>query len=187
MERALAAAQPTSYYAAAKTLDSFLNNQSRGVLFEVAGKKLLFVGDAQAGNWEHWLYATDSPEKSPSGALSPDGTSILESIDFYKVGHHGSTNATPKAAVGAMKKGIVAMWPTQAGVYGTEAKGTEEWPRVPLLEALSAQCDLVRSDQVPITIDGNTIAPAPEATSLPPKTASRVSIPEGSCWVDYEL
>lgn len=184
MEKALAAAQPTSYYAAAKTLDSFLNNQSLVVLFEIAGKKLLFVGDAQAGNWEHWLYHTDSPDKAPSGALSSDGASILESIDFYKVGHHGSTNATPKAAVAAMRKGIVAMCSTQADVYGTEAKGTEV-PRIPLLTALGAQCDLVRSDQVPITVGGNAIPAAKETTPLPAKTAKRVSV--GTCWVDYEL
>ena len=54
MERSLKACQPEAALVAAKQLNSFLNNQSLVVLFEYKGKRLLFVGDAQAGNWEHW-------------------------------------------------------------------------------------------------------------------------------------
>src|SRR5262249_42727915 len=53
MERVLEQSQPIAALIAAKQLNAFLNNQSLVVLFTFKGKKLLFVGDAQAGNWEH--------------------------------------------------------------------------------------------------------------------------------------
>ena len=185
MEKTIAGAQPTSMYAAAKALDSFLNNQSLVILFTFAGKKLLFVGDAQAGNWEHWLYQTDNPEKSASGAISADGTSVLQSLDFYKVGHHGSTNATPRAVVGAIREGVVAMCSTQPEVYGTEAKGTEV-PRIPLLEALGAKCTLLRSDQITAQVAGKSIPPAEGSPgSLPSPKVGAVAA--GACWIDYSF
>jgi beta-lactamase superfamily II metal-dependent hydrolase len=183
MEKAIAGAQPTSLYAAAKTLDSFLNNQSLVVLFTFAGKRLLFVGDAQAGNWEHWLYDTSTPEKSPPESISSDGASILESLDFYKVGHHGSTNATPKAVVDALPKGIVAMCSTQPGVYGTEAKGTEV-PRIPLLEAIAGKCELVRSDQIALEVDGTKV-PAGEGAPTSLAAPAQGEVVAGECWIDY--
>jgi hypothetical protein len=67
-----------------RSLDDALNNTSVILLFEVGGKKLLFPGDAQ---WENWEYA-----------LSRDETrDLLKDVDLYKVGHHGSLNATPKS------------------------------------------------------------------------------------------
>src|SRR4029077_482021 len=54
MEQVLQESQPIAALTAAKKLNSFLNNQSLVILFTFKGKKLLFVGDAQAGNWEHW-------------------------------------------------------------------------------------------------------------------------------------
>src|SRR5438034_1562926 len=46
LEAAVLAAQPTLLFTAAKTLDSFLNNQSLVVLFTFGKKKLLFAGEA---------------------------------------------------------------------------------------------------------------------------------------------
>src|SRR5262244_407406 len=87
---------------AAKQLNSFLNNQSLVILFNFKGKKLLFVGDAQAGNWEHWLFGTDTPDNKPNGSPIASAQQILTSLDFYKVGHHGSGNATPRVAADTM-------------------------------------------------------------------------------------
>ena len=56
MEAMLANMQPDVLAAAADKLDGTLNNQSLVVLFTCKGKKLLFVGDAQWGNWAYWLY-----------------------------------------------------------------------------------------------------------------------------------
>jgi hypothetical protein len=185
MEKVLAAAQPTSLYAAAKTLDSFLNNQSLVLLFTFAGKKMLFVGDAQAGNWEHWLYGTATPEKSPTGNISDEAKAILASLDFYKVGHHGSTNATPIPAVEAMREGVVAMCSTEPGVYGTESKGTEV-PRGPLMENLGKKVSLVRSDQIEVQANGTSVPThADAARALPEPAHGKLS--EGACWIDYEF
>ncbi len=52
-----------------------------------SGKYLLFVGDAQTGNWNSW----DSIEWQD---VSVNTDQILENTIFYKVGHHGSHNAT---------------------------------------------------------------------------------------------
>lgn len=48
----------------------------------------LFGGDAQI---ENWSYLLDQAEKDPSQRKK------LEKVDLYKVGHHGSRNATPKS------------------------------------------------------------------------------------------
>jgi hypothetical protein len=64
-----------------RSMDDALNNTSVILLFEAGGKKLLFPGDAQWENWELALNTT--PE-------------VLKDVDIYKVGHHGSLNATPK-------------------------------------------------------------------------------------------
>src|SRR5262249_51378738 len=71
-----------------RILDKAMNNTSLILLFEVGGRKLLFPGDAQI---ENWLYAlTAAPDRDRVREL-------LAQVDVYKVGHHGSLNATPKS------------------------------------------------------------------------------------------
>ncbi len=72
--------------ALAFALDSVLNNTSLVSLLTFKGRNLLFPGDAQYGNWESWMQ-------------TPDGQSILGHLDFLKIAHHGSVNATPKSAL----------------------------------------------------------------------------------------
>lgn len=67
-----------------RILDKAMNNTSVILLFEVGEKKLLFPGDAQIENWE---YALSQPEIRK----------LLRETTLYKVGHHGSRNATPKS------------------------------------------------------------------------------------------
>jgi len=66
-----------------RELDKEMNNTSVVLLFEVAGKMLLFPGDAQLENWEYALHDKAVAKR-------------LQGISLLKVGHHGSTNATPK-------------------------------------------------------------------------------------------
>ena len=113
----LADMQPDALAAAADKLDGTLNNQSLVVLFTCNGKKLLFVGDAQWGNWAYWLYGRAVTGSDPG--ISDRAKEILGSIDFYKVGHHGSTNATPIPAVGALNHGCACMCSTATGAYGS--------------------------------------------------------------------
>jgi beta-lactamase superfamily II metal-dependent hydrolase len=192
MERALRQSQPIASLIAAKQLNAFLNNQSLVVMFTFKGKKLLFAGDAQAGNWEHWLFGTSTPDRTGGGTLTSAARQILTSLDLYKVGHHGSANATPIAAAEALDapgRKLVALCSTEAGVYGTEdpddpTKGTEV-PRGPLLAKLASESALVRSDQIAITVDGKRI-PATSPAPLPGAPAgSRLS--QGPLWVDCYL
>jgi beta-lactamase superfamily II metal-dependent hydrolase len=169
-------AQPDMLATAAAKIETFLNNQSLVVLFTFADKNLLFVGDAQAGNWEYWLYKLDAPIKDPTkaGDIVDQSQQILRTIDFYKVGHHGSTNATPIQAVDAMGKnhsanGFVAMCSTEFGVFGKTANESEV-PRTPLMKALGDECALVRSDSFAITTTSKgVIKPAKGAAADLPK------------------
>jgi hypothetical protein len=150
-------AQPDMLAAAASKIENFLNNQSLVVLFEFDGKKLLFAGDAQGGNWEYWLFKSDTPVKDPTkaGDLVEKSKELLQTIDFYKVGHHGSTNATPiqavEAAIARPKsgKGFVSMCSTEDKVYGNRLKDTEV-PRIPLMKVLRDGSCLLRSDAIKI-------------------------------------
>jgi hypothetical protein len=184
-------AQPDMLAAAAAKIDTFLNNQSLVVLFKFGGKNLLFVGDAQAGNWENWLYKLDAPAQDPTkvkAEITAESQQILETIDFYKVGHHGSTNATPIAVVDALSKnhttnGFVAMCSTQVDVYGNSDKNTEV-PRAPLMKALGDECALVRSDSFDIKTSTGTVKADP-GTSLPvPKVGKLV---KGNLYIEYSF
>lgn len=184
LEAALKAAQPAVMLTAVKALDSFLNNQSLVVLFTFAGKKLLFVGDAQAGNWEYWMYG-GTPEKAPSiENLAPEGKAILSSLDFYKVGHHGSTNATPITAVDAMGSDFASMCSTQEDSYGNVLKGTEV-PRNPLIEALAKKSATIRSDYFAVDFNGNKVDAIASAPELPAPKKGRYVV--GDIYVDYLL
>jgi hypothetical protein len=71
-------------------LDSATNNTSLVLAIELTatGEVLLFPGDAQAGNWISW-------QNLKWEAMT--GPDLLARTVFYKVGHHGSHNATLKA------------------------------------------------------------------------------------------
>jgi hypothetical protein len=70
-------------------LDTFTNNSSLVLAFELvdSGKVLLFVADAQTGNWLSWK----NVEWQLEGVNTDD---LLARTVFYKVGHHASHNAT---------------------------------------------------------------------------------------------
>ncbi len=70
-------------------LDTFTNNASVVLAIELveSGKVLLFVADAQTGNWLSWKHVTwQRPDVTTNG--------LLARTVFYKVGHHASHNAT---------------------------------------------------------------------------------------------
>jgi len=167
-------AQPDVLAARAAAADKTLNNQSLVVLFGFAGKYLLFAGDAQWGNWENFLYG-GAYGTSGHTELTPKAKAILNKIDFYKVGHHGSTNATPKDAVAAMRLGCAGMCSTQIDTYNGV-------PREPLLDALRARMNgqLARSDQV----RASTEVPANDKAGPLP---SLFKEPTRMLFIDYEL
>jgi len=97
-------------------LDSDTNNTSLALAFELGGADgdvLLFAADAQVGNWLSW-----HDQKYPSGKDIPKDTGmpasdLLRRTVLYKVGHHGSHNATlSKEGLEQIKgKNLVAMVP----------------------------------------------------------------------------
>ena len=90
-------------------MDSYTNNSSLVLAFELvkANKVLLFAADAQTGNWNSWKEV--KWKNAPAGF---NWINLMEKIVFYKVGHHGSHNATLVEGLKAMThKELVAMIP----------------------------------------------------------------------------
>jgi hypothetical protein len=76
-------------------LDSDTNNTSLVLAFELSsgGDVLLFPGDAQVGNWLSWeSLEWQIPEGAAARTVKSDD--LLGRTVLYKVGHHGSHNAT---------------------------------------------------------------------------------------------
>ena len=170
--------QPDTLAAKAAAADNTLNNQSVVVLFSFRGKNSAFrrrraVG--QLGELPVWrrLWNARAHQTHRRG---PD---LLGKIDFYKVGHHGSANATPMDAVAAMKLGCVGMCSTQPGAYN-------QVPRAPLLSALGQRMNgqLARSDQI-FAVKGGAGDKAPTADAGPLPT--KFTDPTGVLYVDYEF
>ena len=122
-----------------RSLDHAMNNTSLILLFEVGRRKLLFSGDAQIENWEYCL-------KTASNRQSR--LNLLEEVDFYKVGHHGSLNATPKTLWNLFQKKskedkpdrMSSVVSTMGSKHGSVSRGTEV-PRKKLTDALKEETD----------------------------------------------
>ena len=117
-----------------RILDKQMNNTSVILLFEVGGKRLLFPGDAQL---ENWMYALKDAKSAAANRK------LLAGVDLYKVGHHGSLNATPKTLwklfrkKGPQKKRnrLTTVMSTMSGKHGSTDRDTEV-PRSKLVTAL---------------------------------------------------
>ena len=129
-----------------RILDDQMNNTSVILLFETSKQKLLFPGDAQIENWSYAL--KESPRTKQIQALLAD-------VDLYKVGHHGSLNATPKSLWKLFEhKGpestperLQTVVSTRSGKHGDPAKDTEV-PRKTLVEALKKESDYYTTQDV---------------------------------------
>ncbi len=76
--------------ALALALDNITNNCSLALAIELADSRvLLFAADAQVGSWLSWHKL-----KWTVGGKEKTGPDLLRRTVFYKVGHHGSHNAT---------------------------------------------------------------------------------------------
>jgi hypothetical protein len=131
-------------------LDYRTNNSSLVLAFEFLDTKrvMLFVGDAQVGNWLSW--------KNVSWANDDTTVSdLLARTIFYKVGHHGSRNATLK------QRGLELMTsPDLSAFIPTNEKDAlkvkwGEMPSRPILEDLEK-----RTSQRVIRADDSWIAQA---------------------------
>lgn len=79
-------------------LDNGLNNTSLVLAFEIVdtGQVLLFPGDAQIGSWKSWQDLNWQVPESGTATRTVATSDLLRRTVFYKVGHHGSHNATLK-------------------------------------------------------------------------------------------
>jgi beta-lactamase superfamily II metal-dependent hydrolase len=116
--------------AVAVALDKAVNGTSLMLMLEVVGTYLLFPGDAQWGTWN-------------AAMQDPEWRELLTRVSFYKIGHHGSHNATPTDFV----KELIP-----AGMCAMASTLTREiWPdipRLPLLTELDGKkAHIARSDQ----------------------------------------
>lgn len=82
----------------ALNLDTHTNNTSLVLAIELipSGRVLLFAADAQVGHWLSWQELRWRVNDRGSERLV-NGPDLLRRTVFYKVGHHGSHNATLRA------------------------------------------------------------------------------------------
>ena len=115
-------------------LDSDTNNTSLVLAFDLPdGTAMLFAADAQVGNWESWH--THAYADAAGNAQTAE--QILNRVRFYKVGHHGSHNATLAAQGLAMmtRDDLVAAIPTDEE-FGKQQGGGWKMPNPNLYKAL---------------------------------------------------
>jgi beta-lactamase superfamily II metal-dependent hydrolase len=144
-------------------IDSKTNNTSLVLAIELTKtqphKVLLFAADAQVGNWLSWheLPWPDEDEDD-NGVNTRD---LLGRTVLYKVGHHGSHNATLK------KKGLEMMTsPELVAMIPVDedwANDVQDWehPAHTLYKRLEQRTSgrIIRTDRIPV---GNQPPPQPE-------------------------
>jgi hypothetical protein len=125
-----------------RAMDGALNNTSVILLIKAGKKTLLFPGDAQ---WESWEYALAKHARE------------LRGVDVYKVGHHGSLNATPRtlwdgfthrATDATATRRLITLLSTRTdSKHGSRERGTEV-PRETLVRALKQWSRLVTTQEL---------------------------------------
>lgn len=169
-------------------LDNATNNTSLAFAIEVGppgeGKVLLFPGDAQVGNWLSWFGKVKLRERevgremvwTVDGGRKVTAEDLLRRTVLYKVGHHGSHNATLR------EKGLemmgkpdgsgefVALLPVDEHV-AREKAGYGEMPLRSLMKELAIRTRgrIIRNDEGAKPKDKlSTLAPIPGAPALVP-------------------
>jgi hypothetical protein len=127
-----------------RVLDDVLNNTSLILLIQAGPIRMLFPGDAQIENWNFAL--KNAPDRE-------DVLRELALVDLYKVGHHGSRNATPRTLFGLWAdeanraRPMYGLMSTLSGVHGdSEATAV---PRATLVTALGERMALVSTEGLP--------------------------------------
>jgi hypothetical protein len=125
----------------ALNLDSNTNNTSLVLAFEIGepgqGKVLLFAADAQVGNWLSWQNLEWPLGPAGQSQRTVSAHDLLERTILYKVGHHGSHNATlSELGLGLMNSpDLIALLPVDS--QKAHDKGWDDMPFRPLLDTLN--------------------------------------------------
>ncbi|GLS23508.1 hypothetical protein GCM10007874_65290 [Labrys miyagiensis] len=146
----------SSALALAAASNQMVNNTSVILRIDWGGKRLLFVGDAE---WST-AYRDGKANGSWNVMWNRRGELLKEGVDFLKIGHHGSTNATPwrddpdgpSTEAGDILDAILPrpVAPAQAtavAVVSTERGRYEPIPRCALLEDLGTRLKDTRNYQ----------------------------------------
>jgi hypothetical protein len=106
-------------YLLSVAIDQTVNNTSLMLLIQLGRSSLLFPGDSQWGSWDRVLQ-------------SDEGRELLSRTTFYKVGHHGSHNATPRTFVQSIIRDAQGM----VSVAGTSIPSWSNIPKTELIDEL---------------------------------------------------
>ncbi len=168
--------------------NAYVNNSSLVLAIELTGhglqQVLLFCGDAQIGSWRSW---EDLSWESGAGGPAVTGKELIARTVFYKVGHHGSHNATLNEVVERMSSQLVAMIP----VDKEWANGVKHWPH-PADSVMTMLKDktrgrIIRMDE--ISAGDAPPAQPPEATAAEwQEFLSRLEWDrQGGLWIQYTV
>lgn len=155
---------------------SFTNNISLVLAFELPHTRqvLLFVGDAQVGNWLSWHTIEQWQVPGSPTPLGPaDMDDLLGRVAFYKVGHHGSHNATIHAkGLEKMPQGMLAFIPVSVPV-AHDIMGYCPMPFYPVLRALQE-----KTEGAVFLANGRLLEPLPAGASRAALEAKREHSPD---------
>ena len=129
-------------------MEDAVNNSSLVLLFLFGKQGLLMPGDAQWGNWKSWLEQDIADD-------------IFDKTTVYKVGHHGSHNATPRSIVDRLVSSVTVLVPTQDTPFPTI-------PEPKLMDALGER-------------SGHRVVRSDEQGTLP------AGFVPGDFWIDYRV
>jgi beta-lactamase superfamily II metal-dependent hydrolase len=115
------------HFQIAVALEKAVNGTSLMLAFELGDALLLFPGDAQWGTWNDVLQ-------------NERWRSLLERTTFYKVGHHGSHNATPREyveeVIGSRRQNPDT--PVENFSAAVSTRKMDRWKYIPKKELLDA-------------------------------------------------
>ena len=179
----------------ALALDGDTNNTSLALAFELGedGPVLLFPADAQVGNWLSWdnvSWPRDSKRPEDGAVTAAD---LLRRTVLYKVGHHGSHNATlrEKGLERMESPDLVALIPVDQ-----EMAERKKWsmPFGPLYERLKQKTrgrvlrvDEGRLDETEAGRYGLTAAEYKAFKERTPEAPANQRIGARPLWIDVEI
>ncbi|HJW26513.1 MAG TPA: MBL fold metallo-hydrolase [Rhodocyclaceae bacterium] len=170
-------------------LDNAVNNLSLVLAFELVdtGEVLLFPGDAQVGNWLSWSGLSWAVEERAGQDRTVTAADLLARTVFYKVGHHGSHNAT------LMEGGLEAMTHPDlvAAIPVKEAFAEQKGWEMPAQVLYRRLLEKTRGRIIRADGSGPTLSdPArPPDLQVCGEFKARVTLPPGGggLYVDYRL
>jgi beta-lactamase superfamily II metal-dependent hydrolase len=148
--------------ALAVALEKATNGTSLVLAFRFGDTTMLFTGDAQWGTWDRMLH-------------DPESQAVLRSVNLYKVGHHGSHNATPVSFVKDYLSGADA---SLVSVAPTSISSWKDIPKADLMAELGHKSAIV--------LRADTLRKAARAGEPAPPDPAVIQEPSG-LWTEIRL